>query len=456
MDQPPLLWWTTVVFRRGADGAPRYRGIADDLERAVEAGVVGPGRRLPAERTLAAGLCVSRGTVVRAFEELVARGVVERVHGSGTFVRARRTRPPRPAGPATVESAVDDPIELSHPVPADATHLPPVDWSVHPADFGAGMPTGGLPELRDALSRFLTHRMNLPTRPEQVVVTTDADAALDALLRAHRGRPIVAGPAWPALHAVIAGQDSARVPLTVDAAGIDPTLLRRVLRRTGSPVVVLDPTESGPCGLPTAVSRLPRLAAALTDGAAVTVEDVSALPVEVAADPDRPPLAALSERVIALGDLGRLFWAGAGIGWLRTTGAAPASPLPRPAIGAQLHAARLLDAIDADWLRARREVLADRATHLHRRLTAVLPSWVPATTLDGVRAALPVLDAATFVHVAARFGVRVRPGHEGTADASVRDQLWLSATHPPETLDLAVDRLAAAWAEYTRRMAASV
>ncbi|SLJ82216.1 Uncharacterised protein [Mycobacteroides abscessus subsp. abscessus] len=78
-------------------------------------------------------------------------------------MRARRTRPPRPAGPATVESAVDDPIELSHPVPADATHLPPVDWSVHPADFGAGMPTGGLPELRDALSRFLTHRMNLPT-----------------------------------------------------------------------------------------------------------------------------------------------------------------------------------------------------------------------------------------------------------------------------------------------------
>ncbi len=59
------------------------------------------GRRLPAERSLAAELGVSRGTLQKALAELEARGVVERRHGSGTYAAERGTaagRGRRPPG----------------------------------------------------------------------------------------------------------------------------------------------------------------------------------------------------------------------------------------------------------------------------------------------------------------------------------------------------------------------
>jgi GntR family transcriptional regulator len=58
-----------------------YRRIADEIER----GDLEAGDRLPSERWLCDELGVSRATVRRALEELVADGLVE-AHGRGSFV----------------------------------------------------------------------------------------------------------------------------------------------------------------------------------------------------------------------------------------------------------------------------------------------------------------------------------------------------------------------------------
>jgi DNA-binding GntR family transcriptional regulator len=65
-----------------------YRQLADDLRVMVGNGLT-EGRRLPTELELIGQYQLSRQTVRRAYLELVAEGVVERVPGRGTFPARR-------------------------------------------------------------------------------------------------------------------------------------------------------------------------------------------------------------------------------------------------------------------------------------------------------------------------------------------------------------------------------
>jgi DNA-binding GntR family transcriptional regulator len=62
-----------------------YRALASDLREAIVRDELGPDRRLPTEAELSAGYGVSRQTVRRALQDLVAEGLVYRVRGRGTF-----------------------------------------------------------------------------------------------------------------------------------------------------------------------------------------------------------------------------------------------------------------------------------------------------------------------------------------------------------------------------------
>ncbi|HZQ71140.1 MAG TPA: PLP-dependent aminotransferase family protein [Terriglobales bacterium] len=63
-----------------------YRWLYAALREQILAGHLRPGIRLPATRDLASQYRLSRGTIVRAFEELKAEGYIEGNVGSGTFV----------------------------------------------------------------------------------------------------------------------------------------------------------------------------------------------------------------------------------------------------------------------------------------------------------------------------------------------------------------------------------
>lgn len=76
---PPLR-----VDRRRSE--PLYLQVARHLERAVTDGNLRPGDRLDGELGLAEAWGVSRATMRKAIEELVARGILVRRHGAGTQV----------------------------------------------------------------------------------------------------------------------------------------------------------------------------------------------------------------------------------------------------------------------------------------------------------------------------------------------------------------------------------
>jgi GntR family transcriptional regulator len=70
--------------------APRYREVADALQRQIAAGRLGSHDRLASERAIADRFGLSRMTARQAVELLVRRGVVYRRPGSGTYVAPPR------------------------------------------------------------------------------------------------------------------------------------------------------------------------------------------------------------------------------------------------------------------------------------------------------------------------------------------------------------------------------
>jgi GntR family transcriptional regulator len=66
-----------------------YASLAREVRKEILQGRYADGRRLPTEAEFAARFQVSRQTVRRAFQDLVAEGMVYRVPGRGTFAASR-------------------------------------------------------------------------------------------------------------------------------------------------------------------------------------------------------------------------------------------------------------------------------------------------------------------------------------------------------------------------------
>lgn len=165
--------------RRGSHEAelPKYLQIAARYARAIEAGTLRPGDRLPSVRRIHAEEQVSISTAMQALARLEAQGLVEARPKSGYFVRARvRAPPPQPARPtsrapsavgvsalvARVYQAAGDPrvVQLGAAIPTAAL-LPAREVaralgaeirSQPEAQVDYQMPPG-LPELRHQVAR---------------------------------------------------------------------------------------------------------------------------------------------------------------------------------------------------------------------------------------------------------------------------------------------------------------
>ncbi|KRE44141.1 GntR family transcriptional regulator [Knoellia sp. Soil729] len=87
-------------------GQSSYRLLTQRLRERIFQGEFPEGTKLPTEQSLAEDLGLSRQTIRRAYQELVAEGSVYRVQGSGTFVAPGGARYRRPFG------SVDDLMNL--------------------------------------------------------------------------------------------------------------------------------------------------------------------------------------------------------------------------------------------------------------------------------------------------------------------------------------------------------
>lgn len=68
---------------------PLHQQISEMLIREVAAGRIIDGEKLPPEREMAAGLGIAVGTLRKALADLEAKGLLERIQGSGNYVRSK-------------------------------------------------------------------------------------------------------------------------------------------------------------------------------------------------------------------------------------------------------------------------------------------------------------------------------------------------------------------------------
>lgn len=74
-----------------AQTTPKYQEIVDRLVEGITSGQLAAGQKLPSEAMLVKRYSTSRITVGRAMRELQQRGLIERMAGSGSYVRGHHT-----------------------------------------------------------------------------------------------------------------------------------------------------------------------------------------------------------------------------------------------------------------------------------------------------------------------------------------------------------------------------
>ena len=472
MDQD-LTWWAEVVFAGWRDRpGPRYARLAAALLEAIDTSAVPRGTRVPAERALAAVTGTSRGTVVACFDQLAEAGVLTRRQGAGTYVAGRPSWAARPTGSVAsmlLRRVAEDreTIDLSVSAPGDLRHLPPVDAEAAWQSLdGHGLDPAGMPALRAAVARHLTAHQGLPTEPGQVIVTAGAQEALWLLSRVLPGTRVLAScPTYPGLAGAIAGTRATVTHVSTDAAGEAPNAIERAGRFPGG-IAYLMPTGHNPTGAVMPLLRRQALAAIADAGRVTIVEDLTLADLTLGAGSpiSPPPLAALSTQVIAIGSVSKVLWGGLRVGWIRAGEPLRSAIVARKsalnlgtAVISQALAARLLAAIDGGWLAAHRAALTERRDLLTALLREHLPAWHARPPDAGLSlwAELPVDSADALTLAAARHGVTVMAGSAACADGRHRRFVRLSFAEQPGTLELAVERLAAAWELHAETLAVS-
>ncbi|HEU0309952.1 MAG TPA: PLP-dependent aminotransferase family protein [Sphingomicrobium sp.] len=442
-------------WRTDPGRAPAYRQIEQALRLLVLDGRLPIGIRLPGERNLAPELGVSRTTVAAAYAELREQGFLASRHGSGSVTRlpggATRDAPIEADEPEIDFSiaALSAPKEV-HAAYADALvelprHLP-----------GIGYEPAGLPDLRAAIAHHYARR-GLPTAPEEVLVTQGAQHGLVLLLNllARPGdRIVVDHPTYSKALEAILNASCQPVPVQLPATGWDLDQLDAAIGQTGARLAYLLPDFHNPTGrLMDAEGRRQAAAIAMRRGCHLIVDETM---VDLWLDrPPPPPLALFdrAEAVVSLGSMGKSFWGGLRIGWIRasrnliaTLSAARAAVDMGSPIVEQLAASILLHD-PAPQLEARRRAIGEQRDHLLGLVRERLPDWQFQQPVGGLSAwaELPRPVSTALAAETHRLGVRIAPGNRFGVDGAFERFVRLPYALPAADLSEVVDRLTLAW-----------
>ncbi|MET9054671.1 MULTISPECIES: PLP-dependent aminotransferase family protein [unclassified Streptomyces] len=452
----------------GGRKPPAYRALADGVRLLVLEGRVPVAARLPAERELALALAVSRTTVAAAYEALRAEGFLESRRGAGswTAVPAGNPLPARglePLPPESLGSMIDlGCASLPAPEPwltrafqGAVEELPP--YAHTHGDYPAGLP---------ALRRMIAERytaLGIPTMPEQIMVTTGAMGAIDAIchLFAGRGERIaVESPSYANILQLMREAGARLVPVAMEEGigGWDMNRWRQVLRDSAPRLAYVVADFHNPTGaLADEQQRRDLVDAARSAGTVLVVDETMS---ELRLDPDT----AMPRRVCAfdpagstvltVGSASKAFWAGMRIGWVR---AAP--DVIRSLVSARAYAdmgTPVLEQLAINWLMGtggweqavemRRDQARENRDQLIAAVRRELPEWEFAVPRGGLTLWVRTggLSGSRLAVAGERVGVRVPSGPRFGVDGAFEGYVRLPFTVGGPVAEEAAVRLAAA------------
>ncbi|MFE2764574.1 SCO1417 family PLP biosynthesis transcription factor [Streptomyces halstedii] len=451
----------------GSRKPPAYRALADGVRLLVLEGRVPVAARLPAERELALALALSRTTVAAAYEALRTEGFLESRRGAGswTAVPAGNPLPARglePLPPESLGSMIDlgcaslpapEPW-LTRAVRGALEELPP--YAHTHGDYPAG-----LPALRQTIADRYTGS-GVPTMPEQIMVTTGAMGAIDAIchLFAGRGERIaVESPSYANILQLMKEAGARLVPVAMEEGlgGWDMNRWRQVLRDAAPRLAYVVADFHNPTGALADDRQRRALVKAARSAGTVLIADetMSELRLDAVDMPRRVcAFDPAGSTVLTVGSASKAFWAGMRIGWVR---AAP--DVIRSLVAARAYAdmgTPVLEQLAVNWLMRtggweeavalRRGQARENRDALVRAVRKELPEWEFEVPHGGLTLWVRTggLSGSRLAVAGERVGVRVPSGPRFGVDGAFEGYVRLPFTVGGPVADEAAVRLAAA------------
>ncbi|MEU8740751.1 PLP-dependent aminotransferase family protein [Streptomyces halstedii] len=451
----------------GSRKPPAYRALADGVRLLVLEGRVPVAARLPAERELALALALSRTTVAAAYEALRTEGFLESRRGAGswTAVPAGNPLPARglePLPPESLGSMIDlgcaslpapEPW-LTRAVRGALEELPP--YAHTHGDYPAG-----LPALRQTIADRYTGS-GVPTMPEQIMVTTGAMGAIDAIchLFAGRGERIaVESPSYANILQLMKEVGARLVPVAMEEGlgGWDMNRWRQVLRDAAPRLAYVVADFHNPTGALADERQRRALVEAARSAGTVLIADetMSELRLDAVDMPRRVcAFDPAGSTVLTVGSASKAFWAGMRIGWVR---AAP--DVIRSLVAARAYAdmgTPVLEQLAVNWLMRtggweeavalRRGQARENRDALVRAVRKELPEWEFEVPHGGLTLWVRTggLSGSRLAVAGERVGVRVPSGPRFGVDGAFEGYVRLPFTVGGPVADEAAVRLAAA------------
>lgn len=286
------------------------------LRDTVRSGRLQAGARLPSTRRLADDLGVSRGVVVRAYEQLTAEGYFVATQGAGTEVALltrQSDRPPpiptpfAPTNPGQIDTGLFPRDELAAAFAAALKELPATD-------LGYGDPRG-LRQLRVVLADWLGRTRGVSAHPDQLLITTGFAQGLrlyaDHLAADHGAMVGVEDPGSIGLRRTLSAGGATPILTPVDDRGIIVDRLAADLAG-----VVVTPAHQFPTGVVLAPQRRTQLVTWASTTGALVLEDDYDREYRFDASPVGSVHGLAPDSVIHAGSLSKLLSPALRIGWL--------------------------------------------------------------------------------------------------------------------------------------------
>lgn len=323
---------------------PMYRQIIEYIEYRISNGEYPPGSLLPSERTLAKELGVNRSTVITAYEELRASGLVTSKKGSGTRVSLFAEEHPQNQPPDWNEYVGEgfllpnDPfmrrilkevrkegmIDLATgELSSDLFPKAQFEEKIRRADFtfhlGYENPQGNL-QLRETIASQLKKDKNIDTAASSVLITSGAQQALYLIVQCllKRGDAVVIeDPSYCYSLPIFKSMGIKTYSLKADRHGVNPDDIVALHKQNRIRMIFLNPTFQNPTGISMHPKRRKKLLEiALEYGIPIIEDDPYTLTAFGGEAP--PTLKSMDDYgvILYISSLSKIVSSGLRIGWI--------------------------------------------------------------------------------------------------------------------------------------------
>jgi GntR family transcriptional regulator / MocR family aminotransferase len=412
---------------------PLYQQLYEGIRSAILSGRLAGGTRLPSTRALAEQLCISRSTVINAFDQLLAEGYIFGLRGSGTYVarvlpddllqvpleQQRRPSSSQIGGAisrrgAALAALPELPVNDQYPGEHNHTFqvgLPAIDefprklWGQLLARcWRRGAPalldyqyTAGYAPLREAIAAHVAAARGVRCDARQVIVTAGSQQAL--ALTAHvlldpGDAAWIEDPGYKGARAALLATGARLVPVPIDSEGLN--LAAGLARHARPRLVYMTPSHQFPLGVTMSLARRLALLEWAASAGAWLLEDDYDSEFHYAGRP-LPALQGLDSagRVIYIGTLSKVLFPALRLGYLIVPPTL-VDAFVRARAAADMHSPALEQAVLAEFMREGHFVRHIR--RMRARYTERQAALLDAAGRD-LAGLLDVRPAATGMHL---------------------------------------------------------